>query len=159
MVLFKVSYRHPYSLPPNTSRPRRSGFNPWVGKIPWRRKWQLTPVFLPEKSYGQKSLVGYSLWGLRVRHDWMTNTHTAGSLYLEVLHPQSQSFTSQKYLGKKIPESPKKQNLNLPCWQLFTEHLRCIYNYLHSIYTRCYRQTSEKLWVWFQTTAIKQISK
>ena len=32
----------------------------WVGKIPWRRKWQPTPVFLPEKSYGQRSLAGYS---------------------------------------------------------------------------------------------------
>ena len=36
-------------------------FNPWVGKIPWRRKWHSTPVFLPRKSHGQKSLVGYSL--------------------------------------------------------------------------------------------------
>ena len=39
------------------------GFNPWVGKIPWRRKWQPTPVFLPGKSHGQKSLVSYSPWG------------------------------------------------------------------------------------------------
>ena len=38
-------------------RPR---FNPWVGKIPWRRKWQSTPVFLPGESYGWRSLVGYS---------------------------------------------------------------------------------------------------
>ena len=41
----------------------RPGFNPWVGKIPWRRKWQPSPVFLPEKSHGQKGLVGYSPWG------------------------------------------------------------------------------------------------
>ena len=33
----------------------------WVGKIPWRRKWQSTPIFLPGKSYGQRSLAGYSL--------------------------------------------------------------------------------------------------
>ena len=33
-------------------------FEPWVGKIPWRRKWQPTPVFLPGKSHGQRSLVG-----------------------------------------------------------------------------------------------------
>ena len=32
-------------------------------KIPWRRKWQPTPVFLPQKSHGQRSLVGYSRWG------------------------------------------------------------------------------------------------
>ena len=36
------------------------GFNPWVGKVPWRRKWQSTPVLLLGKSYGQRSLVGYS---------------------------------------------------------------------------------------------------
>ena len=35
-------------------------FNPWVGKIPWRRKWQPTPVFLPGESHGQRSLVGFS---------------------------------------------------------------------------------------------------
>ena len=40
----------------------RPGFNPWVGKIPWRRKWQSTPVLLPGKSHGQRSLVGYSPW-------------------------------------------------------------------------------------------------
>ena len=39
------------------------GFDPWVGKIPWRRKWQPTPVFLPGKSHGQRSLVGYIPWG------------------------------------------------------------------------------------------------
>ena len=38
------------------------GFNPWVRKIPWRRKWQPTPVLLPGKSHGQKSLVDYSPW-------------------------------------------------------------------------------------------------
>ena len=40
-------------------------FDPWVGKIPWRRKWQLTPVFLPGESHRQRSLVGYSPWGLK----------------------------------------------------------------------------------------------
>ena len=39
---------------------RRCGFDPWVGMIPWRRKWQPTPVFLPEKSHRQRNLVGYS---------------------------------------------------------------------------------------------------
>ena len=40
----------------------RPGFDPWVGKICWRRKWQSTPVLLPGKSHGQRSLVGYSPW-------------------------------------------------------------------------------------------------
>ena len=43
----------------------RPGFDPWVGKIPWRRKWQSTPALLPGKSHGQRSLVGYSPWGCK----------------------------------------------------------------------------------------------
>ena len=45
-------------------------FDPWVGKIPWRRKWQPIPVLLPGESHGGRSLVGYSPWGSqRVGHD------------------------------------------------------------------------------------------
>ena len=40
-------------------------FIPWVGKIPWRRAWQPTPVFLPEESHGQRSLVGQSSGGCK----------------------------------------------------------------------------------------------
>ena len=48
-------------------------FNPLVGKILWERKWQPTPVFLPGKSHGQRSLEGYSPWNhKRVKHDLMT---------------------------------------------------------------------------------------
>ena len=42
---------------------RKPGFNPWVGKIPWRKEWVSTPVFLPGESHRQRSLVGYSPWG------------------------------------------------------------------------------------------------
>ena len=42
---------------------RRLRFSPWVGKIPWSRKCQHTPVFLPGESHGQCSLEGYSPWG------------------------------------------------------------------------------------------------
>ena len=42
---------------------KRPGFDPWVGKIPWRRKWLFIPVFLPGDSHGQRSLMGYSPWG------------------------------------------------------------------------------------------------
>ena len=44
-------------------RHKRCGFDPWVRKIPWSRKWQLTSVFLPGKFRGQRSLAGYSPWG------------------------------------------------------------------------------------------------
>ena len=40
-------------------RYRRLGFDPWVGKIPWRKAWQSSPLFLPGESHGQRSLVGY----------------------------------------------------------------------------------------------------
>ena len=67
----------PINLPPsfssfpggNSKKPgfqsrfnKRAGFDPWLGKIPWRRAWQPTPTFLPGESYGQRSLAGYSLW-------------------------------------------------------------------------------------------------
>ena len=42
---------------------RRCRFNPWVGKILWRSKWQPAPVFLLGKSQGQRSLAGYRPWG------------------------------------------------------------------------------------------------
>ena len=49
--------------PPACRRHRGHGFNPWVTKILWSRKWQPTQVFLPGKSHGQRSLAGYSSWG------------------------------------------------------------------------------------------------
>ena len=66
-------------------RHKRCGFDPWIGKIPWRRAWQPTPVFLPGESHGQRSLEGYSPWGHRVRHDWatkraLTSEHTENHL-------------------------------------------------------------------------------
>ena len=61
----------PWDFPGGTSgkepacqcrRYKRLRFDPWVGKIPWRRKWQPTPVFLPGNFLGQKSLAGHSPW-------------------------------------------------------------------------------------------------
>ena len=71
---FKIPFEHVYVItlgfPGKELRPvnagdrhKRPGLNPWVGKIPWRRVWQPTPVFLPGNSHRQWSLVGYSLWG------------------------------------------------------------------------------------------------
>ena len=52
---------------------RRWGLDSYVEKIPWRSKWQLTPVFLPRKSCGQRNLAGYSPWGRkRVRRNATT---------------------------------------------------------------------------------------
>ena len=63
----------------------RLGFDLWVGKIPWERERQPTSVFLPGKSHGQTSLVGYSLWGhkepdmtecMRMHTHTLTLTHS-----------------------------------------------------------------------------------
>ena len=74
---------------------KRQGFNPWVGKILWRRKWQPSLVFLPGRSHGQRSLAGYSPWGhRRVGHDWsnwhsLTVVKTPGKSYLHwITQPQ-----------------------------------------------------------------------
>ena len=52
----------PARLTPRHMHCKRLGFHPCVRKIPWRRKWQPSPVFMPGKSHGQMSLVGYSPW-------------------------------------------------------------------------------------------------
>ena len=49
----------------NAGRCRRRWFNPWVRKIPWKRKWQPTPVFLLSKSHVQRNLAGYSPQSLK----------------------------------------------------------------------------------------------
>ena len=61
-------------------RCKRLRFNSWVLKIPWRRAWQSTPVFLPEESHGQRSLAGYSPQGCKeldmTEATLYTNSHT-----------------------------------------------------------------------------------
>ena len=68
------SWRGCYGLPwwlrgkESACQCRRRGFDPWVRKIPWRRKWQPPPVFLPGEFHGQRSLVGNSPRGLKESH-------------------------------------------------------------------------------------------
>ena len=64
-MISKTLYGIPWWLSgkESTCQCRRPGFDPWVGKIPWRREWLPTPVFLPGKSLGQRSLLVYSPWG------------------------------------------------------------------------------------------------
>ena len=71
------------------------GFDPWVGKIPWSRKWQSMPVLLPEKSRGQRSLAGYSPWGCRESDttEWLS-THT----HVDIIRTNSSNFSDQVHL-------------------------------------------------------------
>ena len=52
------------------------GFSPWVGKIPWKMTWQPTPVFLPGKFHGHRSLAGYSPWGHKELDTTKATSHT-----------------------------------------------------------------------------------
>ena len=70
----------------------------WVGKIPWRREWLPTPVFLPEKSHGQRSLVGCSPWGHKesdMTEQQSTHTHTQLLLLLSRFSPVRLCATPQ----------------------------------------------------------------
>ena len=66
-------------------------FDPWVKKIPWRRKWQPSPVLLPGKSHRQRSLVGYSPWDCK-ESDTTERLHLLMSNY-KVLGNRSKCFT------------------------------------------------------------------
>ena len=84
--MFCDSQGFPDSSDGNES-PRGSGFDPWVGQIPGRREWQPTPVFLPGEFHGQRSLVGYSLWGCKESDTTeATNTH----IYTYIHDPQEE---------------------------------------------------------------------
>ena len=69
--------------------------DPWVGKIPWRRKWQSTLVLLPGKSHGQRSLVGHSPWGCK-------ESDTTERLHVHVHGPPGKVLESKLFEGKTI---------------------------------------------------------
>ena len=72
---------------------RRSRLDCWIGKIPWRRKWQPTPVLLPGKSHGRRSLVCYSTWGHRVGY----NGATSLTLFSPVLSKYKSTFIHYRF--------------------------------------------------------------
>ena len=80
---------------------RRLGFNPCIGKILWRRKWQPTPIFLPGESHGQRSLVGLSPW----RHKELDMTKWL-----------SHSCTDMSWTIKKA-EHQRTDPFELWCWR------------------------------------------
>ena len=63
------------------NRRRRFRFDPWVGKILWSRKWQPTPVFLPGKFHGQRSLEGYSPGAAKSRTELSRAWHEVTEVY------------------------------------------------------------------------------
>ena len=101
-----------------SSQYRRPGFDPWVRKIPCRRKWRSTPVFFPGKSHGQRSLAGYNTWShKRVGHDLLTKTTTCftrGSWEPSRSFPEGGAPGTGKggagrcFPGKEVPQAFKR---------------------------------------------------
>ena len=87
---------------------RRHRFNSWVGKIPWRRKWQPTLVFLPGESHRHRSLVGYSPEGCK-ELDMTEYTHTHTSDYTETTTYQELKRNNHKCKWK-VRSWKKKRN-------------------------------------------------
>ena len=76
---------------------RRHVFDLWVGKTPWRRKWQPTPVFLPGKSHGQRSLAGYSPLGCKESDTTeQLNMHTTPAFTFTICQKQKQNLSGRK---------------------------------------------------------------
>ena len=82
---------------------RRLGFDPWVGKIPWRREWQLTPAFLLRDFHGQRSLAGYSPWDCKELDttEWLTYIHTWPSNPTPG-HISSENHNSKRYMHPSV---------------------------------------------------------
>ena len=92
-------------------RYKRHGFNPWVRKIPWSRKWQPIPVFLPGKSHGQKSLAGYSPQGHK-ESDTTKHTYTHAVLQIQRTNG-SLLITIMKKLILHMPVTRPERNRSL----------------------------------------------
>ena len=117
LACFSLKYRycqHYTSLVAQRSRLclqwRRCRSDPWGGKIPWRWKWQPTPVFFPGKCHGQRSPVCYSPQGWnRVRHDWVTKQQ----------HDTSESAavwpTMQHSAEDQVKPYPHKRSMHCMC--------------------------------------------
>ena len=73
---------------------RRHGFDPWVRKIPWGKKWQLAPVFLPGKSHGQRSLEDYRPWGHK------KVGHALSNVFYNLAYPEFASFLDFRFKEK-----------------------------------------------------------
>ena len=94
---------------------KRFRISPWVGTIPWRRKWQPTPVFLPGKFHGQRSLVGYSKWGGRESYttESVHFTSLQHPLYFSYKHSTvlSMSFHGQSTMCQALGKEDGKSSL------------------------------------------------
>ena len=97
---------------------RTLGFHLWVGKIPWSREWQPTPVSLPGKFHGQKSLAGYSPWGCKESNTTeCVHTHTHTHTHTELPVKWTKSTNLKRLLwGWEL-------GFSISSWKSFLSHI------------------------------------
>ena len=76
-----------------------------MGKIPWRRKWEPTPVFLPRKSHGQRSLLGYTVHGITKRVQLDLATETTAGIYTVINSVRERRKGAWKVEAKALEEA------------------------------------------------------
>ena len=87
-------------------RHKRRRFHLWVGKIPWRRRWQPTPVFLPGECHGQRSLVGYSSQGCKESDVTEARAHVSQKLGILHLPAALQESHKRELWMRKFRQLP-----------------------------------------------------
>ena len=110
-------------------------FDPWIGKIPWRRKWQPTPIFLPGESHGQRSLVGYSPWGHKEldtterlsTHAYTSQSESAGctgfsKIKIELLTSLKRWFFKVLIITQRSLKMQSRESAQLPTCKRASSH-------------------------------------
>ena len=82
-------------------------------KIPWRRAWQPTPVFLSRELHGQRSLAGYSPWARRVGHDWVITLSLSWCIYKRIQRWDGNKHQKIINYKKQKSNNNKKSELSL----------------------------------------------
>ena len=106
---------------------RRGRFNPWVRKIPWRRKWQLTPVFLPRKSHGDREAWWATVHGVTKELD-TTLPLNNNNQYIGNREAFKEEITFKSKCRGKIELSQVKQ--------VYFQHMQHLTHFIHYTYTQ-----------------------
>ena len=105
------------------SRCWRQGFDPWVGKLPWRRAWRPPPVFSPGESHGQRSLAGCGPQACRVGHNWsnLARKKTTGVLFSDKRNKQTTKKTKKKL--SDVCKAPSTDTYEVLIWEIVEKSL------------------------------------
>ena len=133
-------------------RHKRHGCNPWVGKIPWRRKWQPTPVFLPGQFHGQRSLAVHGVAKSQTQLSGWAHTHTHTHTHTLLAVPKYAEASWNKQDSVWAVWLPSPSNLGCPEheWPTFANDHVC---------QRSSRVSCVSLWgFWNSYTLLKEIA-